>query len=154
MSITQVLITILTFISPSTGSTVTDRCDIIDTATGVPIWCAPHPDGAPIFDKNICCSATGCVPATTSCPTSSLYYCELGQQRADGKVECFFEVPYFCDVFPCSPGFQAPPLETTLCCNQGICWHHVIGSGNCELDDLMWCQDGVTNADGTVTCFD
>jgi hypothetical protein len=152
MSITQLLITILTFISPISGSTVTDLCDIVDTATGVPVWCEPHADGAPVLDKKVCCSADACVLAGTSCPSSSLFFCEFGERQADGTVECYFEVPNYCDVFPCAPNFQAPPLEEPLCCYEGACWHYE--PGNCTGGWLVWCQDGVTNADGTVTCFD
>ena len=87
MSITQLLITILTFISPSSGSTVTDLCDVVDTATGVPVWCQPHPDGAPVLDKKVCCSADACVLAGTSCPSSSLFYCDFGQIQADDTID-------------------------------------------------------------------
>ena len=40
-----------------------------------------------------------------------------------------------------------------MCCNQGVCWH-LWDDDDCELADVYWCSEGVTNIDGTVTCFD
>ncbi|PRQ06050.1 hypothetical protein [Enhygromyxa salina] len=74
--------------------------------------------------------------------------------RATGEVSCYFEVPDFCEVFPCKPGFQAQPQANFMCCYEGICWNTYTGSNDCEIQDIYWCNDGVTNQDGTVTCLD
>jgi hypothetical protein len=69
-------------------------------------------------------------------------------------VSCYFEVPDYCDVFPCAPGFQTWPQANLMCCHAGDCWNHDDGANDCEVEDVYWCGDGVTNQDGTVTCFD
>jgi len=63
-------------------------------------------------------------------------------------------VPSYCDVFPCEPGYQAQPESNMMRCHAGVCWTVYSNTNDCELDDLYWCSDGVTNEDGTVTCFD
>jgi hypothetical protein len=71
-------------------------------------------------------------------------------------VSCYFEVPDYCDVFACEPkpGFQPQPAEAAICCNQGVCWPTTSGANDCELQDIVWCDSAVSNADGTVTCLD
>jgi hypothetical protein len=70
-------------------------------------------------------------------------------------VSCYFEVPDYCDVFPCAPGFQTWPQAYDMCCPPGQdCWHTDEFSNDCEIEDIYWCSDGVSNQDGTVTCFD
>jgi hypothetical protein len=155
MSITlELLLSFITAIAPLGGATITDLCDIVDAATGVPLMCRAHPDGAPIYDGKVCCDGDSCVASSRSCDAESTYYCHLGERLASDEVRCYFEVPYYCEVFPCAPGIQAQPLAMGMCCNQGICWHHTLGSNDCELGDLFWCSNGVSNPDGTVTCLD
>jgi hypothetical protein len=69
-------------------------------------------------------------------------------------VSCYFEVPDYCDVFPCDPGFQTWPQANGMSCYDGISSNTDSGSNDCEISDIYWCSDGVTNQDGTVTCFD
>jgi hypothetical protein len=151
----KLLLSIIATTTPS-ASDIPDLCDIVDRSTGVPLFCSPRPEGAPVLGRNVCCTAGSCVLADPTCKTASLYFCELGEQYADGEVSCYVEVPSYCDVFPCAPapGFQAQPIDTAICCSQGICWHTVSGSADCEFDDIYWCGSGVSNADGTVTCLD
>jgi hypothetical protein len=154
MSITiKLILTIIATTTPAAGD-IPDLCDIVDTSTGVPLRCDLHPEGAPVFNGNVCCTAGSCVPAGPTCTIESLYFCEFGEKHADGEVRCYVEVPSYCDAFPCPPGFQAQPIKEAMCCYEGICWHHNLGSNDCELNDIYWCSSGVTNADGTVTCFD
>jgi hypothetical protein len=46
------------------------------------------------------------------------------------------------------------PQTDGMCCHEGICWDSSPNSNDCEIEDVYWCDDGVTNQDGTVTCFD
>lgn len=154
MSITiKLLLSITTATTPTTND-VSDVCDVVYRDTGTPLICKLHPEGAPVYDGEVCCTGTSCVPASSTCEESSLYRCELGEQRADGEVDCYVEVPNYCDVFPCGPGFQAQPLAEAMCCSQGICWPTSAGANDCELQDIYWCDSGVSNPDGTVTCLD
>ena len=152
------IITIITLFGTLTGGTgqPPDLCDIVYTDTGRPVFCEPHPDGAPRFDGVVCCDGGSCKPAPASgCPAElDAYVCELGQLRADGYVSCYFEVPDYCDVFPCAPGFNTWPQASVMCCYEGICWSIDDDANDCEIMDIYWCNDGVTNQDGTVTCLD
>jgi len=154
---TLLLITLFaTPLSPSHHA-VEDVCDVVDPTTGSPSLCEPHPEGAPVYEDVVCCDAQLCYePTERGClKGESPYYCERGAVGASGVVTCFFEVPSYCDVFPCEPTIQAQPQESLICCNAGICWNIYDDEANdCELDDIYWCNDGVTNSDGTVTCFD
>jgi hypothetical protein len=149
------LITLFATLTATSGQP-SDLCDIIYADTGRPVFCEPHPDGAPRWDAAVCCNDDGCVRSRSgSCSTGrKAYFCELGQVRADGKVSCYFEVPDYCDVFPCAPGFQTWPQANYMCCYGDICWNTSGTSNDCEPLDMYWCSDGISNADGTVTCFD
>jgi hypothetical protein len=150
------LITIFATLTATSGQP-SDLCDIVYTDTGRPIFCDAHPDGAPRWDKAVCCNDAGCIASRSgTCSTGrKAYYCELGELWASGEVSCYFVVPDYCDVFPCAPGFQTWPQANDMCCPPGQdCWNTDIGANDCEIDDLYWCNDGVTNSDGTVTCFD
>jgi hypothetical protein len=151
----QVLLTLFATLT-LTSKGPSDLCDIVYTDTGRPILCEPHRDGAPVYDDTVCCDDYSCVPARDgACAVGESFYCELGEVwEASGEVSCYFEVPDYCDVFPCAPGFQSQPQSVTMCCSQGICWSTYPGANDCELDDIFWCQDGVTNEDGTATCLD
>ena len=154
MNITTLLLLAL-FSTPLLGE-VEDLCDITNPDTDTPVRCEPHQDGAPIYDEPVCCDAASCYRSDGGwCPDSlQSYYCELGEVLASDEVACYFEVADYCDVFPCAPSYQTLPQSYSMCCNQGICWHYISGSGECELLDIYWCSDGVSNMDGTVTCLD
>jgi hypothetical protein len=150
----QVLLTFFATLPPTSGSPP-DLCDVVYTDTGKPILCEPHRDGAPVYDDTVCCEGRTCVPARGGlCAVGKPFYCELGEVRPTGEVSCYFEVPEFCEVFPCKPGFQTQPQANPMCCYEGVCWN-LFGDGyDCEIQDIYWCDDGVTNQDGTITCFD
>ena len=152
----QVLLSLFATLTSSSGAPP-DLCDIAYTDTGRPIFCEPHRDGAPVYDDTVCCDGHSCIPSRQgSCAveTRAPYYCELGEVKATGEVSCYFEVPDYCEAFPCAPGFQSHPQRAFMCCNAGICWNTFTDSNDCEPKDIFWCQDGVTNPDGTMTCFD
>jgi hypothetical protein len=150
----QVLLTFFATLTPTSGEP-SDLCDVVYTDTGRPILCEPHRDGAPVYDDTVCCDGRSCVGAQDgSCSVGEPFYCELGEKWATGKVSCYFEVPELCEVFPCKPGFQSQPQANLMCCHGGICWNIDDDSNDCEIQDIYWCDDGVTNQDGTMTCFD
>jgi len=152
--ITQTIFTLFAIVGPSTG--LIDLCDVVHPDTGTPTLCEAHPEGAPRYDDVVCCDDAVCFEQDTrGCLDGEQpYYCELGDVSTTGVVSCYFEVPSYCDVFPCAPGYQTQPEGAFMCCNGGVCWTIYPSSGDCELDDIYWCDDGVSNEDGTVTCFD
>ena len=68
-----------------------------------------------------------------------------------GRVRCYFEVPDYCDVNKCKKG-DGGGWETDLCCMGDVCELQP-GWADCQFD-LVWCHNGVSNDDGTVTCLD
>lgn len=151
---TQLLIASINITPAMAG--VPDLCDIVDPSTGTPTICAPHKEGAPIYKANVCCTGSTCFPTVRNrCPSGqSLYYCGLGEQAPTGAVDCYFEVPDYCDVHIC-PSMVAPfPWESEICCQWGYCFEITPYSDPCHIDDIYSCGDLVSNADGSVTCVD
>lgn len=152
---TTTIINILIALFTTTGSPARDLCDIVDTETNVPLHCAPHYD-APVWDRPVCCGTDGCVVPLGSgaCPTGRTpFHCELGVQSASGAVTCYFDVPEFCDMFPCELSITPRPQANLMCCHGGECWSTDSLAGDCMIDDLYWCDDGVSTENG-VECFD
>lgn len=135
-----------------------DLCDAVHPKTGTPTRCEAHPEGAPVYDGVVCCNGEVCFEQDSrGClEDEQPYFCELGDVGVAGLVTCYFEVPSYCDVYPCEqapPTVQTVPQSNGMCCNAGICWT-IWNASECELQDIYWCDDGVSNEDGTVTCFD
>jgi hypothetical protein len=151
---TQLLITTLITSPASTG--VRDLCEVVHRETGVPTICQPHKQGAPVYDAEVCCAGGSCFAASYSACREGevLYYCGLGEDLVTGEVACYFEVPSYCDVFACDLAVAPHPQQGSMCCNQGICWNYRPSGNDCEIGDLYWCNSGMSNADGTVTCLD
>jgi hypothetical protein len=138
----------------------------VEASTGLPDLCAELDEyGDPVrcdavgpgmglwWDAAVCCDARRCSqPTSTGCPTgTNSYWCErvvLGSRT----LQCVYEVPTYCDVYPCGPTQIAlPPVENSICCHDEGCYDHEGGlCGGIE----VWCGSGVTNEDGTVTCLD
>lgn len=142
---------LLTYLAPLTAP---DLCDVVHPYTGTPTICTPHEDGAPVYDADVCCTDGTCTPTTTTgkCVTGQKrFYCELGEIDALGIVSCYFEVPNYCDVFPCGLEVGISPQEDTICCVYGICTPY---SDVCEAANVYHCNSVQDNGDGTVTCLD
>jgi hypothetical protein len=149
---TQLLIAIL-MTTPATDG-VRDLCDVVHRLTGAPTICKPHKEGAPVYDANVCCAGGTCFATSGSCQDGEvLYYCGLGKPLPRKEVECYFEVPNYCDVHACMSSLTPPPQEIPICCSQGLCWEST-SAKDCELNDIYWCSSGVSNPDGTITCLD
>jgi hypothetical protein len=147
---TQVLLTFLsTFTAP-------DLCDVVDETTGTPTICIPHADGAPVYNADLCCRDGKCVPKIgDACITGQKrFYCELGEVDAVGKFSCYFEVPNYCDVFPCELEINSPEQEETICCVNGICTPYIGSAGTCDEANVYQCESVKENPDGTVECLD
>lgn len=135
---TQLLIASINITPAMAG--VPDLCDIVDPSTGTPTICAPHKEGAPIYKANVCCTGSTCFPTVRNrCPSGqSLYYCGLGEQAPTGAVDCYFEVPDYCDLHPCEVSFSPPIWEDTICCHWGVCTAVTLNSSECPIEDLYY----------------
>ena len=151
---TKILLTYLSLTAP-------DLCDVVNKETGTPTICMPHAEGAPVYNADVCCSGSNCVaPTRGTCATGrTRFYCELGEINAAGTVSCYWEVPYYCDVFACDDALEigiGPQHGGSLCCDEesGICEVLVPEQGNCPPENILYCNSIVTNEDGTVECLD
>lgn len=125
--------------------------------TSVPSACEYVPDDSvPVLDADVCFgSAIGIrLKGTGSCPTGSwpyyVYYGEVTNPLTNA-VDAFIPLENACEV----PGLCAEYVEHTggqsapMCCDEEYtCWPNSGCGGS-----LWWCHDGVSNLDGTVTCF-
>ena len=155
MNTTHLLLALFSFFGLP-GGDLEDLCDIVNPDTGVPLRCEPRGSDAPIYGEPVCCDAASCYASDAGwCPDAlQRHGCELGEVLASDEVVCYFEVPDYCDVSPCAPGYQSQPQAFGMCCHGGVCWPYEATSNDCEFGDIYWCADGVCNEDGTVTCFD
>jgi hypothetical protein len=136
--------------------TAPDLCDVVNTSTGTPTICVPHEDGAPVYNADVCCTGSTCVkPIRGRCSsTQKRFYCELGEVNSAGLVSCYFEVPYYCEVFPCALEIGIDPQEETICCVNGICTPYYGSEGTCDPANIYHCDSVKLNPDGTVECLD
>ncbi len=145
---TKILLTSLTTISTP------DLCDVVHAGTDAPMYCTPHGDGAPVYNRDVCCSNGTCVPTTGGqCVTGQKrYYCELGEVNALNVVSCYFEVPDYCEVYTCELDIRLAPQEDTICCVFGVCTPYSVA--NCDAANMYHCNSVKDNGDGTVDCLD
>lgn len=146
---TQILLTYLSTL------TAPDLCDVVNAYTGTPTICIPHEDGAPIYNADVCCTDGACVPMIggTCVTNQSRFYCELGEVDALGKFSCYFEVPNYCELYPCGLDIGAAPQENIICCEFGVCTPYG-GGGTCDAANVYHCNSVHDNGDGTVSCLD
>lgn len=156
ISITLVLST-LAVTSLAYGATPPDRCAKLGT-DGYPKYCEPIGEHiAPGWDDPLCCDGAECEPmGTAGCGGDRQpFSCDHARFNAVGTVTCLFVVPHYCDEYSCEPSpvrdDQQPPQAQELCCYEEGCY--APDGGPCG-GVLFWCDDGVSNSDGTVTCFD
>ena len=123
---------------------------------GDPARCeAVGPDMAPWWNEDVCCDASGCTELGRGGCTQGArrYWCESAVLYGDGRLDCVYEVPSYCEVFVCEgpTNITAPPLEHAICCFTSGCYDHEGGPcGGLEI----WCGHGVSNEDGTISCQD
>ena len=169
MVITAILLS--TFFSTFTGS-VPDLCDIprlaadgsaITDSTGQHLaryceWTGPD---APVLDSEVCCelddSGAACSLLDTrgGCSAGERYWCEHGEANALGGVVCYQPLPDACEAGYCVAAPEDPPIGEPLeemCCGAGGCFPIGLFE-DCD-GEFVVCWWGISNADGTVECFD
>ena len=149
---------------PMQGS---DGADIEDS-TGLHLsrHCEWTVQEVPFWDDDLCCevqesSAATCVPALRrgACQTGERYYCEHGEVLSTGEVVCYQPLPDACAAGHCieAPSTTPPTVALIpfiLCCNSGgACVWAGYEAGACE-GEILYCSWGMSNADGTVECYE
>lgn len=131
-----------------------------DLCSSVPSACEYTGPTAPVLALNVCWSRTtttarlmtGATCATGSWPYSVKYGVV---DPLTGIVTGFVPLDDACSrPGLCSPGYLAPPStwSAPMCCVDGVCWPWV--GGTACAGEILACNEGVTNEDGTVECFD
>ena len=125
-------------------------------------WAGPD---APVFDGDVCCvldsdSAACWAPSSNgTCGTGVKRYCKHGERLSGGGVVCYKPYPDACALGHCVQAPQEPPpvLADLICCYDGECYE-ITKHEQWDCDEIggtvVWCHDGMSNLDGTVTCFD
>jgi hypothetical protein len=127
-----------------------------DLCTSVPSACEYTPATVPKLLADVCYNPTSNairVKGTAPCPTGSRAFTVIYGEVVDpqtGDVSAYAPLDDACAAGLCS-GFVShdDPQANPMCCeNGGPCWP---GGDCCGV--IYWCHDGVTNEDGTITCF-
>jgi len=138
----------------ATDAEASDR----DFCASVPSACMFTGPWAPVLAADVCWSRTTGVATlrgSQGCPTGSWpYSVKYGDvDPSTGTVTAYVPLDDAC-THPgiCQPAELAPPNTTTapMCCIGGTCHPY---DGQCN-GEVLLCDNGVTNEDGTVSCFD
>jgi hypothetical protein len=131
-------------------------------------YCAWTGPDAPVWDANVCCTIDGdgahcSVPDKNGrCVIGYRMYCEYAAAVPGGGVVCYQPFPSMCDAGFCieAPPNMPPAPQASLlgCCNDGGACQPIVAAQiwDCEGGGgtLLSCFNGVTNADGTMDCWD
>ncbi|PRQ03413.1 hypothetical protein ENSA5_16190 [Enhygromyxa salina] len=170
MELTTLLTTLLTtfaiyspnlcddvYLNPS-GAPITDA--VGQTLSRYCQWAGPN---VPVWADDICCTIDGDAAECTatardgSCDVGEPKYCEYGEETALGFV-CYQPFPSMCDRGLCVARPPVPEAElaalVACCTSGGACQLVVAGTlPNCQ-GELLACEHGISNEDGTVDCFE
>lgn len=130
-----------------------------DLCMSVPFMCEYTGPDAPLLQANVCYgSAIGVRLMTGSCPSGSWpYYVEHGEvvDPITNQVAAYVSLydactkANLCVAGPPPPGAEAFPM----CCKKNAQGGETCYDGGGCGGTMWWCNDGVCNEDGTVTCF-
>lgn len=153
-----ILIGCLLFV-PSGADANTELCDAVLSA------CEYSDQNAPLLEEDVCYERGGTpevyLKGSGNCPAGTFeYFVKHGEviNATTDEVQAYVPLDDACDhPGTCTSG--NPPIGSTtaaqaLCCEFGDCVPLTEVLCNGPDDIAVWCEDGVTNADGTVECFD
>ncbi len=132
-----------------------------DLCSSIPYACDYSTFDVPVLAAEVCwyrATATARLKLGTACPAGSWSY-SVKYGVVDPfslVVSAFVPLENACDVPGLCTGVDFAPAGTTsgaMCCIDGTCYPHYY-VGGCEGGELFFCEEGVTNEDGTVECFD
>ncbi|EDM77800.1 hypothetical protein PPSIR1_38499 [Plesiocystis pacifica SIR-1] len=114
---------------------------------------------APLLNAAVCLDPAGQVrlKGSTACPQGSVpFHARYGEVYEPTQqlvvayipLESACSVPEICQELP--DGYtDNTSTAQNICCIGAVCWPGSDCGGT-----LLWCDDGVCNEDGTVTCFE
>jgi hypothetical protein len=128
--------------------------------TSIPSQCIYTPANVPKLDANVCYGRTyGIRLMSGSCPTNTWpYYVDYGEvvDPITNAVAAYIPLDNACD-HPgiCEVGPPPPDAEEfPMCCTGNTSGEETCVNGVSCGGTLYYCNDGVCNDDGTVTCFE
>jgi hypothetical protein len=142
------------------GSSSAHATNYRDFCGSVPRACTFTGPDAPVLAAVVCWSSstsTATLMTGATCPTGRWpYFVKYGLvDPMSLSVSAFVPLDDACS----RPGLCQPtefkPANTTnapICCFGGNCWP--INDDLCPSGEIYFCFDGVSNDDGTVTCFE
>lgn len=146
-------IALVAVLSCSTAVAYTPLCSSAPSACE---WTGPT---APTLDADVCYSrAAGVKLKSGSCPSgTTAYHVDYGEvvNPTNGEVAAYIPLPDACATPGlCSEGDPSGTEGQAICCEFGWCVD--LGDVACNgPDDIAYyCDDGVSNIDGSVECFD
>jgi hypothetical protein len=154
VTLTLLVIATLTLPWSANASTYRNLC------MSAPGYCTPTGTQVSRLDANVCLSKAGGITlkGTAPCPSNAwAYYVEHGEVvDPTGRVEAYLPLDNACGQAGLCVDGPAPDgsQEFGMCCyvdedGEWVCVPGVLCGGT-----LWYCYDGVSNSDGTVTCFE
>ena len=142
------------------GSPLANATNYRDLCSSVPSACEYTGPDAPVLAAVVCwerSTSTARLMTGASCPTGSWpYFAKYGVvEPLTQNVTAFLPLDDACSrPGLCQPAIQAPSTTTVapICCFGDVCYPAY--DDQCYGGELLFCFDGVSNEDGTVTCFE
>lgn len=134
-----------------------------DLCASVPAACEYTGPDAPALGADVCWStSTGVrLKGTGACPSGAWpYYLAYGEivDPVTGAIAAYVPLDWACShpgiCEEGDPPTSSDPQEQTLCCEFGFCVPVTEVPCDSQNSILVFCFDGVTNTDGSVTCFE
>lgn len=134
-----------------------------DLCASVPAACEYTGPDAAVLGADVCYSSTGGVTLKGSgaCPTGAWpYYLDYGEivDPLTGEVAAYIPLDWACSHSGIceegDPPVGSDPQEAPICCEFGFCVPAEEVLCDSENSLLVFCYDGVTESDGSVTCFE
>jgi len=148
-----VTIAMLTLLAPAEADAARDLC------TSNPGACVYTGPDAPVLAAEVCHSSTGTWLKGASCPTGTwTYFVRYGEvvDPLTNMIAAYIPLDNACD----SPGLCVdgpPPVGAEpfpMCCTGNTSGGDSTCVSGASCGGTVWyCHDGVSNVDGTVTCF-
>lgn len=154
-SFTLTSILVVAFVSVSADVDASQYRNLCDSISGV---CEYGPPDSPLLRADVCWDGSQATLKSGECPSDSrAYHLDYGEvlDPTLGLVQGYIPLDWACD----QPGIcvdePVPPQAAMIpiCCDDGECFP--MGDDGCPQGSAkLLCASGVSNTDGTITCFE